>query len=183
MWATAIPAIIGVVGDVARAAAQSKAAQAAQQEAEAKRLSVQFAPPRALPAPPPGALYGPPAQAAQPVPVPAGGTEAAPAAAPVSRALSEVASEKGLQLKAQKAARVALRDLVRNLGNSSEDKWEQTIVLALQNELAIYHYVRAVSVRSALREAGAPEELGARIVEAMRRSPLVPSDLPYEVSE
>ena len=182
MWATAIPAIIGVVGDVARAAAQSKAAQAAQQEAEAKRLSVQFAPPRALPAPPPGALYGPPAQAAQPVPVPAGGTEAAPAA-PVSRALSEVASEKGLQLKAQKAARVALRDLVRNLGNSSEDKWEQTIVLALQNELAIYHYARAVSVKSALREAGASEELAEKVVNFMRTSPLVPNDIPLEIVE
>lgn len=191
-WAAAIPAIAGVVAEVARAAAQSKAAQAAQQEMQARRESAMLPAPRALP--PPGMMYGPPA-GGQPVPVPVPSTEqmpqaaappppaAAPAPSPEAKSLSEVAAEKGLNLKAQKAARVALRTLVRDLGNSSEEKWEQIIAMAIQNELAIYHYVRAVSVRSALREAGAPEELGARIVEAMRRSPLVPSDLPYEVSE
>lgn len=188
MWVTAIPAIAGVVAEVARAAAQAKAAQSAQQEVAARReVSMMTARP-ALP--PPGMMYGPPVpQQAAPVPVPVPVAElAAPVAAPSpaaleAKSLSEVATEKGLNLKAQKAARVALRTLVRDLGNSAEEKWEQIIAMSIQNELAIYHYVRAVSVRSALREAGAPEELGARIVESMRKSPLVPSDLPYEVSE
>ena len=141
--------------------------------------------------PPPGMMYGPPVpQQAGPVPVPVAelaapvAALAAPSPAALeAKSLSEVATEKGLNLKAQKAARVALRTLVRDLGNSAEEKWEQIIAMSIQNELAIYHYVRAVSVRSALREAGATEELGARIVESMRKSPLVPSDLPYEVSE
>jgi hypothetical protein len=193
-WAAALPSVIGVIGDIARAAAQSKSAQAAQQEAEARRATAMLPPPppqRALP--PPGMMYGPPAaqQGAEPVAVPqqASGAPAAPAAAPttpaqeVARSLSEVASEKGLQLKAQKAARVALRNLVRDLGNTTEEKWEQLIALAIQNELAIYHYVRAVSVKSALREAGASEDLANKIIESMRKSPLVPTDMPYEVSE
>lgn len=60
---------------------------------------------------------------------------------------------------------------------------EQLIAVAIQNELSIYHYVRAVSVKSALREAGATEELSNKVIEAMRRSPIVPPDMPYEVVE
>ena len=190
-WAAAIPAIAGVVAEVARAAAQSKAAQAAQQEVEARRASAMLPPPRALP--PPGMMYGPPSAQAAPAPVlasaaPAGeqATPAAPAAAPPppapeAKSLSEVATERGLNLKAQKAARVALRTLVRDLGNSPEEKWEQIIAMSIQNEMAIYHYVRAVSVKSALREAGAPEDLANRVIGAMQKSPLVPPDMPYEV--
>ena len=148
-------------------------------------------PPRALP--PPGMMYGPPSAQAAPAPVlasaaPAGeqATPAAPAAAPPppapeAKSLSEVATERGLNLKAQKAARVALRTLVRDLGNSPEEKWEQIIAMSIQNEMAIYHYVRAVSVKSALREAGAPEDLANRVIGAMQKSPLVPPDMPYEV--
>lgn len=190
-WAAAIPAIAGVVAEVARAAAQSKAAQAAQQEVEARRAASMLPARPALP--PPGMMYGPPVpQQAQPMPLSEPLAQQAPVMAPVesvpppqpeAKSLSEVAAEKGLNLKAQKAARVALRTLVRDIGNSSDDKWEQLIAMAIQNEMAIYHYVRAVSVRSALREAGASDDLGARIVEAMRRSPLVPPDMPYEVAE
>jgi hypothetical protein len=134
-------------------------------------------------------MYGPPVpQLAEPgLAAPATAPVAAPAAPTaaevVSRSLSEVASEKGLQLKAQKAARVAIRNLVRDLSNTTEEKWEQIIAMAIQNELAIYHYVRAISVKSALREAGAADELANKIIETMRKSPLVPTDMPYEVSE
>lgn len=190
-WAAALPAVVGVIGDIARAAAQSKSAQAAQQEVEARRAAAMLPPPPQRALPPPGMMYGPAAPVAEPVPVAAepvapGAAPAVPAPTPqeaASRSLSEVATEKGLQLKAQKAARVALRNLVRDLGNSAEDKWEQLIALAIQNEMAIFHYVRAVSVKSALREGGATEELANRVIEAMRKSPLVPSDMPYEVSE
>lgn len=189
-WMAALPAVVGVIGDIARAAAQSKAAQAAQQEVQARREVAMMPPPRALP--PPGMMYGPPAPPpAQPVPAQsAPAAEAAPAApapapapTPEAKSLSEIAAERGLNLKAQKLARVAIRTLVRDLGNSPEEKWEQLIAIAIQNEMAVYHYVRAVSVKSALREAGASEELADRIIEAMRRSPLVPTDMPYEVVE
>ena len=196
-WATLLPTVLGVVGDVARAAAQSKAAQAAQVEATARREVAALPQPRMLPAP--GMMYGPPIPTpAAPVPVPVSvapapapvaavpgaPTEAAPVApTPPAQKLSEVASEKGLNLKAQKAARVAIRSLVRSLGNTTEDKWEQLIGSAIQNELAIYHYVRAVSVKSALVEGGASEELAGRIIESMRKSTIVPSDIPYEVVE
>lgn len=189
-WMAALPAVVGVIGDIARAAAQSKAAQAAQQEVQARREVAMMPPPRALP--PPGMMYGPPVPPpAQPVPVQAAPVaEAAPVApapapapTPEAKSLSEIAAERGLNLKAQKAARVALRTLVRDLGNSAEEKWEQLIAVAIQNEMAVYHYVRAVSVKSALREAGASEELANRVIDAMRRSPLVPTDMPYEVVE
>lgn len=78
---------------------------------------------------------------------------------------------------------MALRELARNLGNSSEEKWEALIAVALQNELAIYHYVKAVSVKSALLEAGAPEALADRVVAAMRTYPVIPADLPLEIIE
>lgn len=189
-WAAALPAVVGVIGDIARAAAQSKAAQAAQQEVEARREAAMLPPPAPRMAlPPPGMMYGPPigAPTAEPVPVEAAPAAPAPAPAPVptpeAKSLSEVATERGLNLKAQKAARVALRTLVRDIGNTTEEKWEQLIAMAIQNEMAIYHYVRAVSVKSALREAGASEELANRVIEAMRKSPLVPPDMPYEVVE
>ena len=194
-WAAALPSIIGVVGDFARAAAQSRAAQAAQVEAEARRAEP-FAAPRALP--PPGMMYGAPAPAAAAAAPAAAAAAAAPAApaaaapaapaaaapaAAAARTLSDTATEKGLPLKAQKAARVAIRELARNLGNSSEEKWEALIAVALQNELAIYHYVKAVSVKSALLEAGAPEALADRVVAAMRTYPVIPADLPLEIIE
>ena len=193
-WAAALPSIIGVVGDLARAATQAKANQTAQVEAAQVRHTEQFVAPRALP--PPGMMYGPPPQQPVPVPVPLARETPTPATAPpgappqaapspveTKPSFSDTASAKGLSLKTQKAARVALRELARNLGNASEDKWEPLIAVALQNELAIYHYVKAVSVKSALLEAGAPEALADRVINFMRTSPIVPTDLPLETVE
>lgn len=114
----------------------------------------------------------------------------APAAPPVNPephapGLSEVAAAKGLKLPTLRNARVALRNLVRNLSNASEDKWETITTQAISNEMAIYHYVKAVSVLSALREAGADDALSTRVIHMMRNSPAVAAigtDIPYEVT-
>lgn len=85
-----------------------------------------------------------------------------------------------LNANAQKAARLALRTLVGKLGRAQEEEWEGLIVTALTTEPAIYHYVQAVTVAKAMTEAGANPKLVARIIAALKASPIVPSDLRYE---
>ncbi|MBU6180198.1 MAG: hypothetical protein KGR69_11070, partial [Verrucomicrobia bacterium] len=109
--------------------------------------------------------------------------EAAPMPAPVQRPtqanLSEQAAAAGLNLKAQKAARTGLRNLVKKVAAAEEEKWEELIAAAIMQEINIYHYVNAVTVRAGMLEAGASEELAARVMAAMRSSEMVPKDLPY----
>jgi hypothetical protein len=93
--------------------------------------------------------------------------------------MSSIAAEKGVPLRTQKAARVELRTLVRKLDDSDPDTWQTSILQALQNELGIYHYVKAVTVSAALQEAGATPELNDAICASMKQSTLVPQDLPY----
>jgi hypothetical protein len=84
-----------------------------------------------------------------------------------------------LPLPQQRAARTALRGLVKTLRGTPREGWDDTITLAIASELAIYQYVNDVSVRSALLEAGADEAFAAQIIEALRASDKVPNDLPY----
>jgi hypothetical protein len=107
--------------------------------------------------------------------------EAAPAPVqrPTQASLSELASNAGLNLKAQKAARTGLRNLVKKVAAAEEEKWEELIVSAIMQEVNIYHYANAVTVRAGMLEAGASEELAARVMSAMRASEMVPKDLPY----
>jgi hypothetical protein len=93
--------------------------------------------------------------------------------------MSSTAAERGVPLRVQKAARVELRTLVRKLDDSDPDIWQTSILQALQNELGIYHYVKAVTVSAALQEAGATPELNDAICASMKQSTLVPQDLPY----
>mgnify|MGYP003336136965 CR=1 FL=1 len=65
------------------------------------------------------------------------------------------------------------------LAAEPETKWEELIAMALTTEFTIYHYVRAVTVKAALLEAGMAEDLAMRVIEAMQKSPMVPSDIPY----
>ena len=90
------------------------------------------------------------------------------------------ATEAGLSMAMQKRARKAIRTLVRKLGGTKKEDWFGHIAAAIQNEIGIYHYVKAVSVRAALLEAGADEELAGRVTEAMRESGMIPSDVEYE---
>lgn len=109
--------------------------------------------------------------------------EEAPAPDPVQRPaqanLPELASAAGLNLKAQKSARMGLRNLIKKVGSAEEEKWEELIVSAIMQEVNIYHYAKAVTVRAAMLEGGANEELAARVMAAMRGSEMVPKDLPY----
>ena len=98
---------------------------------------------------------------------------------PIVLSLSELAASKNITLKAQKNARVGIRKLIRQLDKEDEANWENTIGVAVASEPSIYHYVEAVTVKAAMVEAGATAEFAGRIVEAMRRSPLVPSTFNY----
>ena len=103
-------------------------------------------------------------------------------AKPVSQAerLMEAATDAGLAMQTQRKARKAIRALVRKLSSAKEEDWFGVIAGAIQNEISIYHYVKAVTVRAALQEAGADDELAIRVVEAMRKSGMIPEDVPFE---
>jgi hypothetical protein len=91
----------------------------------------------------------------------------------------EVATEAGLALQTQKRARKAIRELVKQLRKAPDKEWHTHIAAAISMEIAIYHYIKATTVAAALAEAGADEELGLRILEALRQSDLIPTDVPY----
>lgn len=93
--------------------------------------------------------------------------------------LSQMASEAGMSPKAQKAARVGLRALVKKVSSAEEKDWEELIGTAILKEINIYYYVKAVTVKAAMLECGADEELAGRVMVAMRASSSVPNDLPY----
>ena len=84
-----------------------------------------------------------------------------------------------LPLNVQKAARSAVRDLVRKLRNSPAEAWSELIAAAISAEGSIWHFVQAVSVRKAILEANPDAAFADRVVEAMRVSPLVPADINY----
>jgi len=206
-WTAALPAIMGVLGAVAKAAS---ARGAAQQPRQAPMPPPQFvggppmvAPqppprmmpraaqpvrpaPRTLPAPPPE-MPQPRVREQQPVlveddlpPMPdVAEVEQAMAQAAPPPSLSEVAKAAGLTLKQQKSARIGLRSLVKQMQNAEQEKWEELIGTAIMSEINIFHYVKAVSVKAAMIEAGADEAFAGQVITAMKQSSLVPEDLPY----
>lgn len=106
--------------------------------------------------------------------------EPAPPAVEPEKMTIQMATEAGLSMATQKRARKALRTLVRKLGGTKKEDWFGHIAAAIQNEIGIYHYVKAVTVRAALIEGGADEELAGRVMEAMRESGMIPADVEYE---
>jgi hypothetical protein len=62
-------------------------------------------------------------------------------------------------LGVQKAARAAIRALVSKLRNNAPERWEELIIQASVEDTAIYHYMKDVSVRAALKEAEAEDDL------------------------
>jgi hypothetical protein len=84
-----------------------------------------------------------------------------------------------LNLKAQKAARVALKQLVVTLRSSQEDTWDTAVAMAIGNEMSIFHYAADVTVKYALEEAGAAPDLTLRIIAKLKESPAVPSGMNY----
>lgn len=196
-WLDALPKMIGAAAEFAQVNMRSKAEAQAQ---EAQMAQLAMAQRAALPEPPMdfgpfpeagGGMYGAPARARGPIPeelldpdLDLGELEEevpVPRETPQqanSRMLSEMAEEGGVPLVTQRNARVAIRKLVRGLKTSKEDKWESKIINALQEELAIYHYIKAVTVRAAVIEAGAEPEFCDRICGLVQSSSLVPDDVP-----
>ena len=91
-----------------------------------------------------------------------------------------LAKQAGLAPNTIKTARKAIRTLVRRIQGAKPDTWFGTIASALQAEMSIYHYVKAVTVREALIEGGASDDLTNRIIDAMKESGLIPPDVNYE---
>ena len=82
-----------------------------------------------------------------------------------------------LPLTVKKPARKAIRDLIGKLRNAPDEKWEETVALAVASELSIYHYVKAVSIRYALNEGGADEAFVARFLNHSACA-LIPEEVP-----
>ena len=91
----------------------------------------------------------------------------------------DLASQFGLTLGEQRDARNALGQLVGVLHGSDQNEWEGHITNGLMAEPQIFPYIQAVSVRSAIREAGADNMLTENIVQALQQSSLVPNDINY----
>jgi hypothetical protein len=97
----------------------------------------------------------------------------------MSTSTSELAQKAGLGLKAMRGARLGLRALVKRLAASEEEKWEELIGSAILTEINVLHYARAVTVKRAMLEGGADDELTTRVIAAMRASSMVPQDMEY----
>lgn len=90
----------------------------------------------------------------------------------------------GMTLQAQKKARKAIRTLSGKLEVSANSEWLGLITEAITDEVGIYYYIKAVTVRAALEEAQPNEvELHDRIITALRESGLIPDGVPYEEAD
>jgi len=93
----------------------------------------------------------------------------------------DIASKAGMTLGEQRDARNGLTLLVQTLHGSDQGTWEGHITSGIMAEPQIFTYIQAVSVRSAIREAGADATLTENIVKALQSSALVPGDVNYGV--
>lgn len=202
-WLEALPKIVGVVSDVARASMQARAQQGPPRppppqpqqgpvamlpppygdfnppERPRRERERVFVSPPSAPAPAPASVENAPSGAPEGAPAPEGQVvEPTPVVVPTTPNLSEIAANKGVGLKAQKAARTALRHLIKALSAAPEEKWEEMISIAIGNELSIYHYANAVGVKAAMQENGASPELAQKVIIGMQTSALISSLAP-----
>lgn len=87
------------------------------------------------------------------------------------------ANEAKIPLQDQKAARRALRELVKKAGKQPEDQWPELVLAAAMSTPSILPYLQAVTVYAALAEAKAPADLAERIVAALKASEDLPAGL------
>ena len=197
-WADSLPKILGVAADMMRGRAdpaqQAVAAQqAAQQQAATRRPTPA---PRRLPPPTPDfqqqqfneAFEATAQEVVSPPPSQESGEPASRQSAKVTpgraRAaippnLKNQAKEAGMKLKGIRGARKGLQRLVRQVAVAPAEKWEELITAGIFSAPVIYNYVSAVTVKAAIDEAGAEESLRDAVIVAMKKSNLVPDDLPY----
>lgn len=98
---------------------------------------------------------------------------------PHARSNKEKAKAAGMDLKGIRSARKGLQRLVRRVSKSPQTKWEEIITAGVMQAPAIYDYIKAITVQSAILEGGADPKLCAQVIQAMRESALVPNDLPF----
>lgn len=146
-----------VAGEYIRSNAQVKAQQAHAQAAAAGAGVPPYAVTPAGFLPPPSGIPPGTVPYAQPEPVPTtSGEGEMPTLSPEATAAP---SEPGadLPLTTKKPARKAIRELVGKMRNAPPEQWADLVATAVANELAVYHYAKEVSLRYALREAGADD--------------------------
>ena len=161
-----ITSLLGVAGEVAKTAIASKNAPLMMPPPMAPPMLTQVPQMMEQPSAPP-----PNAQAAYAMPGP---TDQAP-----SEVQTTPATGAGLSLQDQKKARNSLRKMIQILGTKPREEWDEIILSVLAAEPAIYGYVQAVTVRTALYEANASDYMVVEVMRGLRESPLVPHDLAY----
>ena len=92
--------------------------------------------------------------------------------------LIKLALDAGINMKEQRKARNALRNLVRKMQVSAEDKWTELITGAIVEEVAIFTYIKAVSLEQAILEAGGEKDFTESVMKTMQTSDLVPDHSP-----
>ena len=97
--------------------------------------------------------------------------------------LMQMALDADINMKDQRNARKGLRNLVRQLQVSEKEQWTDLITQAIINEVAIFTYISAVSLEQALLEAGAESNFITDVSTELKKSELVPNDLPYTLND
>ena len=156
-----INSALGVAGEVAKGYIASKSPVP---------MAGVHQPPRMLPQSP---SSGAPPQGNRPVP------QRVVTPPPPSDSRQSPATGAGLPLQTQKVARMTLRKLVQVLGQKEESEWHTIIMETFGAQPGIYDYIKAVTVRSALYEAGASDHMVIQVVKGLKESPLVPADIPF----
>ena len=115
-------------------------------------------------------------------------SEEAPMSTPEFRAATRVnpikrAKAAGMKFSEQRAARRAIRELMPKLEAASEDEWLGVITESLVKTPAIYEYLKAVSVYVALAEAKVTPELAEKTVAEMKKSGMIPEEVPYDEAD
>tara|TARA_Y100000310_G_scaffold303569_1_gene342023 strand:+ start:1422 stop:3752 length:2331 start_codon:yes stop_codon:yes gene_type:complete len=194
-WADAIPKVLGSIAEIGKAAATAK--QPAPVEGKRRRRL----PVTAVPQPRPAmqAHPGHPVPSLPDMPfIPPGMEEAAESPRPTPPEPAKVeerhvhplkaakkvdtlskAKESGIKLATQKKARKRIRKLVEKLDTSPREEWDGLIIAAIVEEVDIYHYINAVSLYSALAEAGSSQEMADDIASGLRANEGVPKNFPY----
>ena len=156
-----ITSLLGVAGEVAKTAIASKNPM--------------------MPTAPPMLTHTPQMMESPPSPPPGQAAYAMPG--PIEQSSPEVqttpATGAGLSLQDQKKARTTLRKLVQILGTKERGEWNDLIMGTIGAEPAIMEYVQAVTVRAALYEANASDQMVGEIMKGLRDSPLIPHNLAY----
>jgi hypothetical protein len=93
--------------------------------------------------------------------------------------IAAMCGKANIKLIEQKKARRDVRKLVNKMRNEKEGSWPDLVMAAIIDNVGVFHYINAVCVYTALREAGADKELSDRIVSALRANESVPDDLRY----